>query len=286
MLSALVAVLIQGKIDGASRFLTTAFAVGNAASMSFLFLSAVLCLEVVWRAFKFMNRSSRKQTNHIQSAVERTKLIVRDIREFQSGCPLNGGNNDTTTTDTSSGTTIEECTTTGLSQRCATQQVRARRRKDVVGVRFGMHEDKMLELYKAREEIIDQTADLVGATNDIWRKYTKNFENFWKDYCAVFGKLAVWCFYLGSACLLGSNVVFMWVTWSYTYNCPVGAWISLAVLCASLLASVYYIAYLRYFDVNRHIYKKEVCAVTMANPINIPLMVPHAALVYELDSAV
>jgi hypothetical protein len=278
MLSALVAVLIQGKIPGANSFLVTAYAISNSASLGFLFISGVFCLEVVWRAFRFMNSSSKKQTKHILVAIKSTKDIVHDIRLFQLQYNQNEDIAESASATTTASEKLNPINGTFDRRESLKRQKTWNGMQDKTIVdKFYEHEGQIHHMFDERQKIINQTAELVGAGSNIGT-FTRNFEKFWKDYCSIFGKLAILFFYAGSASLFVANVVFMWAAYDLYYNCPTGSYIAAIVLFLSLLLSTAVVIYLRYVDRARNVsgvysppVRQNMVYSHQSRPLEIPL---------------
>lgn len=81
MFTALSTVIIDGGLPSrTTEGLIVAFALTSALSFAFLFLSMVICMELVMRASSFMYRRARNHTEQLRQAIKDTKLMMEELR--------------------------------------------------------------------------------------------------------------------------------------------------------------------------------------------------------------
>jgi hypothetical protein len=81
MFTALSTVIIDGALPTqTSEALIVAFSLTSALSFAFLFLSMVICMELVMRASSFMYRRARNHTDQLRQAIKDTKAMMEELR--------------------------------------------------------------------------------------------------------------------------------------------------------------------------------------------------------------
>jgi hypothetical protein len=81
MFTALSTVIIDGALPTqTSEPLIVAFSLTSALSFAFLFLSMVICMELVMRASSFMYRRARNHTDQLRQAIKDTKTMMDELR--------------------------------------------------------------------------------------------------------------------------------------------------------------------------------------------------------------
>ena len=81
MFSALSTLIVDGILpDGSSYFLQIAYSLTSALSFAFLFLSMVLCIELVIRTSSFMYNRGKAHTRNLERAIRDTKHMMRELR--------------------------------------------------------------------------------------------------------------------------------------------------------------------------------------------------------------
>ena len=81
MFSALSTVIIQGPLSKeASSFLLISYSLSSALSFAILFLSIVICIEIISRASRFMYERAKNQTGQLKDAIKESNRMVKKLR--------------------------------------------------------------------------------------------------------------------------------------------------------------------------------------------------------------
>ena len=87
MLGALISCLAQGVLPnayGLGDFVYYIYSISTSISVAFLFICLVFCVEVLWRASKFMYKRSKYNTGYLAKAIKKTKDMMGAIRGVKS----------------------------------------------------------------------------------------------------------------------------------------------------------------------------------------------------------
>lgn len=243
MLSALVCCLAQGVLPNGSaldQFIYNVYSVSTSVSVAFLFLCLVFCIEVMWRASKFMYKRSKHHAGYLAKAIKKTKDMMNAIRGIKSnkrsGSPtsLQQRENDESNRQNKS---ARDTTRLNISKMTGSD----------VQKEFMSYEQEINHYHKNREAMIDDSAYRVTA-DDGSMVESKSFEKFWEDSCSLYGNAAVMTFYSGSAALFFANVTFMWSVNLYTYQSALSAKVCVAVVLSSLVVALMLLIYMRYIE--------------------------------------
>jgi hypothetical protein len=236
---------------------------------AFLFLSIVLCIEVILRASSFMYNRARKHTTQLREAIQKTKMMMKRIRGGQfpdekydmGGDNGEGGNKDTSRNsserDRISGSSTEKARegdekftrfSANVNERIKGKQTRrqiAEMKEEDLQIEWERHEAEVHKYLEEREKINDQTSVLVSADANSSRM---SFEQFWRESCKFWADIAILFFYAGTANLLLAIMIYMWAEFFITYESPVGAVIAVVFIGVSLVLGILLAIYLRQND--------------------------------------
>jgi hypothetical protein len=236
---------------------------------AFLFLSIVLCIEVILRASSFMYNRARKHTTQLREAIQKTKMMMKRIRGGQfpdekydiGGDNGEGGNKDTSRNsserDRIAGSSTEKTRegdekftrfSANVDERIKGKQTRrqiAEMKEEDLQIEWERHEAEVHKYLEEREKINDQTSVLVSADANSSRM---SFEQFWRESCKFWADIAILFFYAGTANLLLAIMIYMWAEFFITYESPVGAVIAVVFIGVSLVLGILLAIYLRQND--------------------------------------
>jgi hypothetical protein len=212
MFSALSTVIIQGFLPlNSGDFLFVGYALTSALSFAFLFLSIVLCIEIISRASEFMYERATFQTGQLKDAIKSTKDMMSVIRG-------------------------------GLVDREKILQGEAD-----IDDEWNRHEKLVFTFLKSRETIHRKAAviDFEESKNKGSKSIKKSFEQFWNESCRLWGDVSICCFYAGTVQLLLSIMIYMWAQFYYGYDTLTGSTIAVCIIGITLLIGMALLVYLR-----------------------------------------
>lgn len=236
---------------------------------AFLFLSIVLCIEVILRASSFMYNRARKHTTQLREAIQKTKTMMKRIRGGQfpdekydmggenreggnKGTSRNSSERDRTASSSNEKTKDGEEKFTRFSANVdehskgkQTRRQIAEMKEEDLQVEWERHEAEVHKYLEEREKINDQTSVLVSADANSSRM---SFEQFWRESCKFWADIAILFFYAGTANLLLAIMIYMWAEFFITYESPVGAVIAVVFIGVSLVLGILLAIYLRQND--------------------------------------
>lgn len=243
---------------------------------AFLFLSIVLCIEVILRASSFMYNRARKHTTQLREAIQKTKMMMKRIRGGQfpddSYCAEVGAGEGETKqferTNQSEGNENNQNKRGDCEEFSGTKRVErtlrfssrhdevkgssktsrrqiAEMKEEDLQMEWERHEAEVHKYLEEREKINDQTSVLVSADANSSRM---SFEQFWRESCKFWADIAILFFYAGTANLLLAIMIYMWAEFFITYESPVGAVIAVVFIGVSLVLGILLAIYLRQND--------------------------------------
>lgn len=218
MFSALSTVIVQGFLpvnSNAATFETYAFF--TALSFACLFISIVLCIEVVGRASKFMYNRAHKQTKELSDAIKVGQKMVDHIKRGAHISDKDSPAEDAPTTDAEGLPFLAES---------RKRQILAKTNVDI---------DKLWENHEKFVHKYLEKRDKINKRRVVNREEDSTFEEYWVMRCKVWGDWAIRFFYAGSVFLLVSILIFMWAEFYTTYKNKSGAAIAVAFLGFSLV---------------------------------------------------
>jgi predicted small metal-binding protein len=233
VITGLITVLIQGVLPpGCTDFIVISYSLSNSLSMGLLFVCAVLCLEVIWRASEFMYGKTKIHSNHVKKALRQSDNILQKIRWKKKYW--------------SESTSEPE-----------KWEYKARRFLELtdeeIEKEFVKHQEEVHKYLERREKIINNASeaiyksdrvnqDLADGSND------DNFSHFWRKYCRFYSNMAIFFFYGGSATLFTSTLLCMWAYFDVMWSCPDAGYVAVAIMFCGLAACFFVALYLRMFD--------------------------------------
>jgi hypothetical protein len=231
---------------------------------AFLFLSIVLCIEVILRASSFMYNRARKHTTQLREAIQKTKMMMKRIRggqfpdeKYDIGGDNGEGGRNSLERDRIVGSSTEKTRegdekftrfSANVDERIKGKQTRrqiAEMKEEDLQIEWERHEAEVHKYLEEREKINDQTSVLVSADANSSRM---SFEQFWRESCKFWADIAILFFYAGTANLLLAIMIYMWAEFFITYESPVGAVIAVVFIGVSLVLGILLAIYLRQND--------------------------------------
>ena len=245
---------------------------------AFLFLSIVLCIEVILRASSFMYNRARKHTTQLREAIQKTKMMMKRIRggnfpekldddggeceskAFESNiknsrsndesesmnqkptCYQSQGRNDKKTPEKS---LKFSAVMTDSQQKKISRRKIAEMKEEDLQIEWERHEAEVHKYLEEREKINDQSSVLVSADANSSRM---SFEQFWRESCKFWADIAILFFYAGTANLLLAIMIYMWAEFFIMYESPVGAVIAVVFIGVSLVLGILLAIHLRQND--------------------------------------
>ena len=242
MLSALVCCLAQGVLPHNKNlhpFVYYLYSISTSISVACLFICLVFCVEVMWRASKFMYKRSKYHTGYLAKAIKKTKDMMSAIRGVKSRAAKHSPSNPANRMGRD---VVEE-----IDKRRAWRRNISNMSGHDVEKEFVGHETETSLYHTNREAMIDQSAFMVTA-DDGSMVESKSFERFWQQSCSFYGNVAVLSFYAGSAALFFANVTFMWAVNLYKYQSLESAQLCAVVILGSLILTMVLLIYIRYIE--------------------------------------
>ena len=245
---------------------------------AFLFLSIVLCIEVILRASSFMYNRARKHTTQLREAIQKTKMMMKRIRggnfpeklnddeeeweskAFESKVKNSRSDNEseppkqTSVNYQSQGLNDKKtpektlkfsAVMTDSQQKKISRRKIAEMKEEDLQIEWERHEAEVHKYLEEREKINDQSSVLVSADANSSRM---SFEQFWRESCKFWADIAILFFYAGTANLLLAIMIYMWAEFFITYESPVGAVIAVVFIGVSLVLGILLAIYLRQND--------------------------------------
>jgi predicted membrane protein len=266
MFSSLVTVIFQGFLAStASSFIYISYSLTSALSFAFLFLSIVLCVEVLLRASSFMYNRATTHTTQLREAIQKTKMMMKKIRVGEQ--PVRRGsvkgnnqsnykthedenkkrshddgheNRDNNVGGEKSQNGVESVESSKRNLK-GNRQIADMEEKDLQ-VEWAKHEAEVHQYLEERERINDQTSVLVSADANSSRM---SFEQFWRESCKLWGDIAILFFYAGTANLLLAIMIYMWSEFFINYHNIVAAIIAVLVIGVSIVVGTALYFFLR-----------------------------------------
>ena len=261
----------------------------SALSFAFLFLSIVLCVEVILLSTKFMYNRANDYIKLLRYAMHKTKEMMAKIRYRQQQQPPTSsermaasgrdvsGRWEASGRDVSGRDSRDEATKMMASDMGRSSLMKAldpvpssssSLSKKREGTRFAtMNEEELNERWVTHEEELHTTLE---QRNEIIKEYLTPggkrpgrgarssasagaFSKFWSQTCESKQRYAVWFFYLGTACMLVAMIIFCWILNLQTYLSLSAAALCVAILGAFLAISLWLAIFLRFYDKGSHV---------------------------------
>lgn len=97
MLSSLICVLAQGVLPDSPQlgsFIYYLYSISTSVSVGFLFTCTVICIEVMWRASRFMYRRNKYHNGYLANAIKKTKEMMSAIRGVKKKTDTSNSSSD------------------------------------------------------------------------------------------------------------------------------------------------------------------------------------------------
>lgn len=250
MFSALSTVIIQGPLNqAASSFLLISYSLSTALAFALLFLSIVICIEIISRASKFMYRRARHQTVQLQDAINQSIGAMRKLRA-DTVDPSDLSNNAPFLAKPHPSKPDKNA---DHLDRNGKRRTFANGDSEMVENEWKTHEGQVFKFLKVREEINEKAwafeKDDPNAKlkiSDVIDASKVSFEKFWESRCQTWGDIAIGLFYVGSIMFLIGVMIFMWSEFYFTYSSLTGAEIAVILIGVGMLLGVGIVILLRY----------------------------------------
>ena len=265
MMAALVVAAIQGVLpswkdcrtsvcesktrSSSDIFITVVYSISTSLSLASLFISVVLCIEVIWLASTFMHRRSRLHRTHLKDALDKTKSILCDIRTAKDTAleiSDKSDENRDSMGSTYGGGSILDPDNSSKPKRTSRRRL-SLMEYDCINEEFEVHEPVIQDSLEKSDEIVRMAAFRVSANPD-GPSDQVSFEIFWSMTCEGFGIASIFFFYSGSYFLFFCYACFMWSNYIYDYDNPTGGKLAVVILMISVLATCLLIFYMRFED--------------------------------------
>ena len=255
------------------------YSLSSALSFAFLFLSIVLCVEVILLSTKFMYNRANDYIKLLRYAMHKTKEMMAKIRYRQQQNPTPSERQGASTSASAPGPSARDESVRDESSRlyAASDKGRSSLMKAVdhvpsssssvskkrEGTRFAtMNQEELNERWQTHEEELHTTLE---QRNEIIKEYLTPggkrkgpgarpsasagaFSKFWSQTCESKQRYAVWFFYLGTACMLVAMIIFCWILNLQTYLSLPAAALCVAILGVFLALSLWLAIFLRFYD--------------------------------------
>ena len=230
-----------------------------------MFLSIVLCVEVLLRASNFMYNRATNHTTQLREAILKTKMMMKKIRVGEAEAPEvmwepttaeknysqsseakkidRNYKKSSVEVDNSHRNHFDQMANDGSLHKHSegSRQIAAMEEHELQ-FEWERHEAEVHKYLEEREKINDQTSVLVSADADSSRM---SFEQFWRECCKLWGDIAILFFYAGTANLLLAIMIYMWAEFFINYQNLIGAIISVLVIGISIIVGIALYFFLR-----------------------------------------
>ena len=245
MFSALSTVIIQGPLSSqSSEFLIICYSLTTSLSFAFLFITIVICIEVVMRASTFMYHRSYKQTRNLRKAVSNTRTILKYLRKKAD--PNNHNNSTKSIINNIDNRNINAL----INDNNEAFVEISKMTNDEIKVQWEQHESFVHDFLRKRETIIDTNAIQITKNSKFNLVYT--FDTYWNEKCKFWADLSTLMFYGGSLTLSLAIMIFMWSEFFFDYESTISASFAVIIIGVSLFFGTVFGIYLR----STHIIKK------------------------------
>jgi len=227
MLGATIGVLFQAPLPvDCDEIVVIVYSTSIAASLLSLFVSVGLCVKVVYLVSRYMYKSSDRNLLYVKNAREETKKIMVGIR---AGFPPPEVVNSI----------IKDIKEKKPYMRRAFSTANEEKLNEI----WDKHEVAANHYFEVRNRINDEYFN--GTPN---KENLKRFSEFWATHCKLNGRIATFCFYLGTTCMLISTATFMYSAFDISFSSRAASVISAAIIGSSLVICFVVVIYLKYFD--------------------------------------
>eukprot|EP01032_Pedospumella_encystans_P023633 gene23633-26748_t len=279
MITSVINILIQGPLpESSNQFSKIAYSLTNTASIFFIGLNMLLCIQLIYRVTQFMYRRSESNLIQLREAMSETRKTMRKIRgddEIDDEGPVASKiPNKIPTFEPHSGEQEESKESEDGAGRDSMSNVKA----DVSGKESASSprgsvplnpEVPLLRQPSNRSQISKLSLEEVDAQwqqhesevhaylhrrsainerREVLRFGAISFEHFWNSSCRDTGFLALVSFYIGTSFMLLATMVFFWNKYVYVYHVQEGAIAAVVTIGVSLVVCLGFAVYLRFFD--------------------------------------
>jgi hypothetical protein len=254
MFSALSTVIIQGPLNtDSSSFLVISYSLACSLSFASLFITIVICIEIVMRASKFMYRKSKSDTKNLREAIQFTRDIIKAIRhkEFDDQSTPAGPVYSSKRTNPAMTPFTPLASSVRTNRTDETIVKFADMPNDDILAHWEKHEKVVHGFLQKRERIIDKQLPDIGSTTR--RDQTENlmtFDSYWELKCRFWSDLATLTFYIGTLSLLVACMIFMWSEYDLTYSSKEAAILAVIIIGVSLIVGIALGVSLRFYQGN------------------------------------
>lgn len=264
MFSALSTVIIQGPLNAeASSFLIVSYSVVCSLSFAALFITIVICMEIVMRASRFMLTGSQLETANLRRAIESTERAINQLRHkaFADGSQVGSVATSTRIDRLGSvssglysnksgaaanldaqGTPISDksLSLNGISSKSEYFKTKdiALMEEEEIQKQWENHEKIVQNFLRMQEEIINEAANVRFCANPNQPR-RKLFDEFWEGDCKIWSDIATATFYIGTVTLLIAAMIYMWSEFDFQYDSRAASLLAVAVIGISLIVGVF-----------------------------------------------
>ena len=205
----------------ANSIIYISYSLFSALSFAFLFLSVVICVEVIRRASLFMYQRAKVHSALLNRALLETKNMMDELHIK---------------------TDDESVRKTNEAVSLKTQRLRNRSRvrvssmtDDQVEEEWLSHESKLRKYLEQREQVNNLSHEEVAAVGGFGGQ---SFQQFWDYHCTFWSKTALLCFYLGTLTLLVAILIFVWAQFAIGYDNEPAAYIAVVLIGLAVFLGV------------------------------------------------
>ncbi len=271
MFSALATVIIQGILpDSTNNIIISLYGLSSSLSFAFLFISIILCIQIVRFSSEFMYTKAYKQRRIFSKLLTDFNKKFGKEKSIAIGLVANSPINRTTNGQVASeGATVRDAPirvdavsgdkpVTGGATGRGTSPVGTGRRKrnkreslveddNYIKTQWKNHVETIRNYLNERTNInkalIDTEPDKTVHNTKTEASTSSglgmpSFENHWKRHLKHFSLIASRCFFLGTAFLQVAILLYLWAIFDIHYSSRLGAIISVTIIGLALLISL------------------------------------------------
>jgi hypothetical protein len=292
MIASVMNILIQGPVpDSANEFSKIAYSFTNCASVFFIGVSMLICIQLVYRVTQFMYRRSELNLTQLRDAMGETRKMMRKIRgdegnpdvisihtvglqnvmaaDDEGPEPQGAAGDDGSEEKEEQIEADDQYAASGIAGIAFRQPKKAQFQESTAGVKTGRGGVPLKQQASSRSHISTLTADelekqwreheaevhaylnrrsAINERREMLRFGAVSFEHFWNTSCKDSGSVALISFYVGTSMMLLATMVYFWNTYLLVYTCSAGAITAVVTIGVSLVVTLGFAVYLRFFD--------------------------------------
>ena len=265
MFSALATVIIQGILPNSTNNIIVAlYGLSSSLSFAFLFISIILCIQIVRVSSEFMYTKAYKQRRIFSKLLTDFKKKFGKEKSIAIGLvassPINRSGSPTidglvsggAPVPVSGGAPVRDAPGQG-GRISPTGNINNKRNKraslvqddNYISMQWKSHVETIRNYLNERTNInkalIDtepnrrETSSEIGMPSGIGMP---SFENHWKKHLKYFSLVASQCFFLGTGFLQGAILLYLWAIFDIYYSSRAGAIISVTIIGLALSISL------------------------------------------------